>query len=240
MVINCKLGNKYDCTKLERIIKKQIAKYYEFYTPFTWAKMVEKLIDSKTNKLFGLQKKKKTIEVIRNLFNDTLLIIDEAHNLRDSSTNSSDKDNKKENDKSTNEDIKNKKDKVVPPVLNKVLLYSQNLRLLLLSATPMYDKPSNILTLLNYMLLNDNRPILTENEIFDKDYNIKSKLAEQKIINASRGYISYIRGNDPINFPLRLSAKYNIPNKILNLKKYPNYDITDKKLKTKINYFRIN
>ena len=239
LVINCKLGSKYDCTKLEKIIKKQIAKYYDFYTPFTWAKMVEKLIDSKTNKLIGLQKKKKTIEVIRNLFNDTLLIIDEAHNLRDSSTNSSDKDNKKENGKSTTEDIKNKKDKVVPPVLNKVLLYSQNLRLLLLSATPMYDKPSNILTLLNYMLLNDNRPILTENEIFNKDYNIKSKLAEQKIINASRGYISYIRGNDPINFPLRLSAKYNIPTKMLDLKKYPNNDITNKKLKTKINYLEL-
>ena len=37
----------------------------------------------------------------------------------------------------------------------------------------------------------------------------------------SRGYISYLRGNNPFTFPTTLSAKINIPTQILNLKKYP-------------------
>ena len=276
IMINCKLGDKVSCARIEKLIKKEINKYYEFYTPYTWAKMVEKNINLKTSKLTGIQKQKKTIEVIRNIFNDALLIIDEAHNLRDSgsSSNKNDKNDNKNNieiniqkDKTSEEKDKNskekdkkskekdkkskekdkkskeediiKKGKIVPPILNKVLLYSQNLRLVLLSATPMYDKPSDVITLLNYMLLNDKRPILSESEIFDSEFNIKSKLAEKKLIDSSRGYISYIRGNDPINFPIRLSCKYNIPEKILNLSSYPKIDINSNTLKNKIKYFEL-
>ena len=57
-----------------------------------------------------------------------------AHNLRDGDTNT----------------------KILPPILKLVLKHSQNLRLILLSATPMFDKPRDIISLLNYLLYNDN------------------------------------------------------------------------------------
>ena len=41
------------------------------------------------------------------------------------------------------------------------------------------------------------------------------KVLKQKL----NGYISYMRGDDPFKFPLRLSAKYNVPNQLI--KKYP-------------------
>ena len=54
----------------------------------------------------------------------------------------------------------NTKSKVVPPVLNMVLKYSSNLRLICLTATPIYDKPQNIISIVNYFLINDKRQTL--------------------------------------------------------------------------------
>jgi hypothetical protein len=47
---------------------------------------------------------------------------------------------------------------------------------------------------------------------------------------STRGYISYLRGNNPYDFPIRISAKYNIPEQMLNLKHYPKYNFNNKKL----------
>ena len=55
-----------------------------------------------------------------------------------------------------------------------------------------------------------------------------------------RGYVSYMRGNNPFEFPIRISCKENIPSKMLDLKKYPTLNIngTDK-INNQIKYLDI-
>ena len=211
LVDNCSSNksNEQYCEQLKKIVDKEIKKIYEFTGAESWANTILKEINMKTK---GLQNKKeiedKTRLIISKKFNHSVIIIDEAHDLRDSNDT---------------------KSKVVPPVLNMVLKYSSNLRLICLTATPIYDKPQNIISIVNYFLINDKRQPLKESDIFDNFGNLKPD--GRKILeDNTRGYISYLRGNNPFDFPIRLSAKYNIPEQILNLNNYPKIDINGNKL----------
>ena len=79
------------------------------------------------------------------MFSDAMIIIDEAHSLNSEKT-----------------DIR-----LVTRILSDVLFYSNNLRLIMLTATPMYDKASDIISLINYMLINDKRVPIEISDIFD-------------------------------------------------------------------------
>ena len=79
-------------------------------------------------------------------------------------------------------------------------------KLILLSATPMYNTASEIVELINLMLSNDKCKLLNPNTIFNHDELINGpELAKQ--IN---GYISYIRGETLDKFPVRLYPTENI------------------------------
>jgi hypothetical protein len=93
--------------------------------------------------------------------------------------------------------------KKVPPILEAVIRYSNNVKLILLSATPMHDRPQEIIYILNLLLLNDKRAMIRESDVFDMhgDMTDTGKTILQKI---SRNYISYLRGQNPITFPIRL------------------------------------
>jgi len=47
------------------------------------------------------------------------------------------------------------------------------MRRIMLTATPMFDTARDIISILNYLLMNDKRPKLVENEIFDTDDNLQ-------------------------------------------------------------------
>ena len=90
--------------------------------------------------------------MIKEVFSNRVIIIDEAHNTN------------------PNSDLMKGRDrniKVFPECIEKVLRYSENTKLILLSATPINNKPQEILWLLNLLLLNDNRGTIQENEVFD-------------------------------------------------------------------------
>jgi len=204
----CSNGNNNSCDSLIKNVDKEIKQYYEFIGSRSWANNVKKELIMKTKGIQNpIEKEEKERKIISKMFNNSVIIVDEAHELRD---NNDDKDSK-----------------TVPPILNKVLEYSTNLRLIFLTATPIYDKPQNIISIINYLLKNDNRKIMKESDIFDNNSNLKDK-GRHILENNTRGYISYLRGNNPYDFPIRLSAKYNIPDKIFNNKKYPikNYNNT--------------
>lgn len=227
-VLGCVQGHNADCKRVERLVTKEIEKYYDFSSINIWAKKIDKLLTSKTKNLSGIEKQKKQVELIRNIFNNSVLIIDEAHNLRNVGSG---KVGISENDDTEQEF------KLNISILTKVLLYSQNMRLILLSATPMYDKSTDILPLLNFLLLNDKRPAAIERELFDTDNNIKDKPAFLKVI---QGYISYVRGNDPMDFPIRLNANVNLDEEdIVDLNNYPKRDIYGKPLDTKIKHLTL-
>ena len=126
----CNKNNDDTCEKVKKKIERQIKSYYDFTTPRAWANNLSKKLYSRTAKLEGAEKEAKVRETIQKLYNNGVLIIDEAHNLRDGDGS----------------------EKIIPPYLELVLKHSHNLRLVLLSATPMFDKPRDIISLLNYLL----------------------------------------------------------------------------------------
>ena len=204
----CMNKDTISCEQLKSKVDKDIKKIYEFNGAQMWANKIIKEIEYKTKNIEKKEDKEEKIkQIIRNNYNNSVIIIDEAHEMHS-----------------------NEKDgKIVPPQLEKVLKYASNLRLIFLSATPIYDKPQNIISMINYFLINDKRPIMKENEIFNTTGNLKPS---GKVIleNNIKSYVSYLRGNNPYDFPLRLSAKYNIPTQMLNLSKYPMKDINGKLL----------
>ena len=68
-----------------------------------------------------------------------------------------------------------------------VIKYSDKLRLILLTANPMYNLSNEIIWILNMLLLNDKKPIIMEKDIFDKEGNL---INEELLKDKSKGYIS--------------------------------------------------
>ena len=103
-------------------------------------------------------------------------------------------------------------DKKAKEIIEKVIDYSVGLRLIIMSATPMFNKSSEIVWLLNLLLRNDNRPIIKYDDIFKKHKNndILTEKGINMIKDKSRGYISYLRGENPISFPIRLYPDNNL------------------------------
>jgi len=146
------------------------------------------------------------IDIIKKNFDNRLIIIDEVHNIRDEMET-----------------------KDIMKLLKKIVEYSSNIKLILLSATPMYNSSFEIVNIINLMLLNDNREseLIDKKDIFDENGSLL-KIPNDKGINPVdllnrilRGYISYSRGENPKTFPMRLYPK-NI--------EYPDYNYKGDKL----------
>jgi len=199
---------------LERRVKKSIKQYYEFYGYQQFANKIKKLIKSRIGNRKGVSLKEVEKTVIKHYFSDRLLIIDEVHNLRDDNITV-----KKNSEGPSKDTIK---------FLEKVVKYSDNLRLVVMSATPMFNKPSEIIWLLNLLLKNDKRvPISIAPKYLFKPDGELTKSAKEIIVTKSKGYISYLRGENPITFPIRiLPTDYK---DILSFDKYPTNDLWNQK-----------
>lgn len=171
---------KRDDKSIKRDVNKLIRRFYEFYAYREFSNSINKM----TKKCKDEDEEK---YIIKHHFSNRLLIVDEYHNLRDDGSSS-----KEENDEQKKA-LKN---------LLKIVKYADNLRLVLLTATPMYNMSDEIFNLLNILLLNDNRPTIDYKQ-YIKDDKINEdglQILEKKF----RGYVSYLRGENPVNFPLRI------------------------------------
>ena len=98
-------------------------------------------------------------------------------------------------------------DKKSKDIIEKVIRYSKGMRVILLSATPMFNKSSEIVWLLNLLLKNDNRPTIKNSEVFDGEKLTTNGI---KVLNEkATGYFSYLRGENPISFPIRFYPDIN-------------------------------
>ena len=146
---------------------------------------------------------------LRNEFNNRLIVIDEVHNIRKT------------------DDNENKK---VAINLEYLVKCAENMRFLLLSATPMYNNYKEIVWLLNLMNTNDRRSKIEVKDIFDKNGNFK-KNGEDTLIRKATGYISFVRGENPYTFPYRVYPnEFSPDNTFLDIK-YPSYQMNLKKIK---------
>jgi hypothetical protein len=75
-----------------------------------------------------------------------------------------------------------------------------------MSATPMFDRPDEIIYYMNLLLLNDKRPPIDKNDIFTIQGTLKPNI-EDKLRDYFKGYISYIRSEKPETFPFRIYPK---------------------------------
>lgn len=155
---------------------------------------------------------------IRNLeyeYSNSLIVIDEVHNIRISDDN---------------------ENKNVAKNLMFLVSVVSNIRLLLLSATPMFNSYKEIIWLLNLLNMNDRRGIVSVSDIFDKNGDWKkdangNEIGKEMLIRKATGYISYIRGENPYTFPFRVYPDRFAPKHTFNsVDEYPKYQINGRKI----------
>jgi len=162
----------------------KILSYKTFYKKVLGEKIVEKKLvgDNKIKSSYrrnteGDYEREIVVDKINNM-NNTLLIVDEAHNI------------------SGNE---------YGEALKKIIKNSENLRILLLTATPMINLADEIVDLLNFIRPENDK--VQRDKIFtsDKNYNMKIKDGGLEYLKEkSRGYISFYRGSIPYTFAKRI------------------------------------
>jgi hypothetical protein len=145
----------------------------------------------------------RVIRRLRNEFNNRLIVIDEVHNIRKTEDN----DNKK-----------------VAINIEYLIKAAENMRFLLLSATPMYNNYKEIVWLLNLMNTNDRRGRVDVRDIFDKNGNFK-KNGEELLTRKATGYVSFVRGENPYTFPYRVYPTEFAPEKTFPEIKYPSHQM---------------
>ncbi|MEM0354096.1 MAG: DEAD/DEAH box helicase family protein [Thermoplasmata archaeon] len=161
----------------------RIMSYRSFYKKVLGEKIKEKIVVG--DKVKVTNRKTETGEYERDVSADriynldnTLLIVDEAHNLTDNEYGAA---------------------------VRKIIDNSKNLRIVLLSATPMKNLADDIVELLNYIRPKD-FPI-ERDKVFTshKNYLMEFKPGGKEYLRKMcRGYISYLRGGDPLTFAERI------------------------------------
>jgi len=172
----------------------KILSYKTFYKKVLGEKITEKEIikDSKNKSKYrknedGEIEREIVVERINNM-NNALLIIDEAHNLTGNEYGEA---------------------------LKKIIKESENLRVLLLTATPMKNLADDIIDLLNFIRPQNDQ--IQRDKIFtgESNYNMKIKPDGLEYLKKkASGYISYFRGNIPFTFAKKID-KGTIPNGLI-------------------------
>lgn len=135
------------------------------------------------------EKREKLVKLkLNRFFSNRLIIIDEVHNIRMTDDN---------------------KDKRVAVELTKLVDNVPNLRLLLLSATPMYNTYKEVIWLINLLNSNDRRSIMSARDVFNGDGSFKvseegEPIGRNLLARKATGYVSFVRGENPYTFPFRI------------------------------------
>lgn len=204
--------------RLSQRIQQLIHQYYHFMGYTEFANYVD-TITKQSNQ------DKDRFTAIRKHFSDRLIIIDEVHNIRD-----------------INED---KTIKRILSYLTEIATYTRNMKLLLLSATPMFNTSKEILWLLNLLRINDGYPRIKEKEIFNENGSLKTdnegkEIGKELLLNYSRGYISFIQGENPFSFSYRIyPSLFERSNTISALEEYPKKQINNNTILEGIQYIDV-
>ena len=208
--------------KLVSSIKTIINTYYVFMGYIEFSNYASKKInDIPAIVTKDKERERYRIKNIKKTFNNRLIIVDEVHNIRL---------------------VDDNKNKNTAKYLFQIAEHSDNLRLLLLSATPMYNSYREIIWLTNLLNINDKRSQIKITDVFDKNGQFKEidtstnrwkENGESLLIRKLTGYVSYVRSENPYSFPYRV---YKTHTDILPT---PLYQINEKQITTPIEHIPI-
>jgi hypothetical protein len=188
-------------TVIESRIEKAIKSRYEFHGYTSFYNLINNLTKTIPKTSAGYEQRKR--EILRREFSNRAIIVDEAHNLRDVFSETEEDTKDFVTDADANESSAGKR---LTPFLRDVLKMSEGITLVLMTATPMYNSYTEIIFLLNLLLINDKFPTISVQDVFDTKagdgtFTGAGRLLLGKLVNT---YISFMRGENPLTFPLRL------------------------------------
>lgn len=173
----------------------QLIGYLAFYN------YIRDLLDREVSKtLKGERRLQEEYKVLAKKFSNRLIIIDEAHNVRDLTESEEDVTDAPGGRAEQNESLAGKK---LTPYLRKLLTAAEGTKLLLLTATPMYNSYREIIPILNLLMINDKKVSVSESDFFDPEGNFLEG-GEKKLGTLLQAYVSFMRGENPLAFPIRL------------------------------------
>lgn len=184
---------------IEKKIKKAIDSRYEFFGYLSLYNHIRKLINKIPKNVSDYELRKS--QVLREEFSNRVMIVDEAHNLRDVPDESEED---KADDSSVLVTQDSKAGKLLTSVLPEVLEVSDGLTFVLMTATPMYNSYKEIIFMMNLLLMNDKFEKLKMSDIFDTKRNVFLPGGEKILGKVASYYISFMRGENPLTFPIRL------------------------------------
>jgi hypothetical protein len=163
----------------QKNLNQKINEYYHFMTHQKFGKDLDKNTNKKPN-------------LIHKKYSNSVIIIDEAQHLRS---------------KFDSKDKKDKGEKLSHDAIDLISKYAENVKIVFLTATPMYDNPMEIVWMINVLMRvnGDNIGELNERDIFDQndDYSFREE-GKNQFIRAIKGKVSFLRSGDPESFPLKL------------------------------------
>ena len=196
-----------DKSLVSRRITSTINSRYTFLGYIQFHRMIEDIIKKIPKGLDEEVYKEERKKYLRREFSGRMVIIDEAHNLRDTPGEGGDDD--ADNPGGDMELTETQAGKKLTPSLLKVLDAADGMKLVLLTGTPMYNSYREIIFLMKLLLTNDKRTTISESDIFDSEGNFKrgrpgKKSGEEILGAAASAYVSFMRGENPLSFPVRL------------------------------------
>lgn len=203
-------GAETDRTVIERDAEQLVRKRYQIMGYLQFANWVLKKLGEIPGE--GAVREERETALLHRLFSDHLILIDEAHNLRDIEGAGAGAGAPVTEAQATESPVAAAaadaaEGKKLTPVLRRIVRVCEGLRLVTMTATPMYNTAPEILFLLNILLLNDVKDeskLLKPRDFFGSDGSLLESGREPLRRICSR-YISYMRGENPASFPLRLT-----------------------------------
>ena len=205
-------GTEYESDRplIMRRITQSINARYRIMGYIQFWRYIQDVLDSVTKTADPERTRQEEVKALHRAFDGKFLIIDEAHNLRDVPGET--EDDNLDNPDMDNDISESKAGKRLTPTLVRMLSVVQGMKMMLLSGTPMYNSYKEIVFLLNLMLKNDKKAELTEREIFHSNGGFRkgeegSPSGAEVLGAAASAYISFMRGENPLTFPVRLAPR---------------------------------
>jgi hypothetical protein len=207
-----KKDDDFTVEQISDVVDKKIRERYFRFGYLQFAYWIAKQFKVIPSHLEGDERTAAENALLATLFSDKLIIIDEAHNLRDAGAGATGLDlGAADGAAEDSEEAEIDKDdsaggKKLTPLIKRIVKYAEGLRTLFMTATPMYNKASEIAWILNLLIINDTKddsPKKLLTDIFTKDGGLR-KGGDVMLRIISQRYVSYMRGENPYTFPLRM------------------------------------